>query len=119
MIRMSLGRTGPGNPWEWLQIFFVGSAPARSELLNDELRQRRAKPLKVLLSSAGRAPSKPDDPSRQKRQPVVTGDYCWSRLATSVRLFTNKVLKTLREVAQVSRPLPAVSKVDKGGSEHA
>jgi hypothetical protein len=34
-------------------------------------------------------------------------------------LFANKVLKTLREVAQVSRPLPAVPKVDKGGSEHA
>jgi hypothetical protein len=50
---------------------------------------------------------------------VVTGDYGWSRPATSVTLFANKVLKTLREVAQVSRPLPAVSKVDKGGSEHA
>jgi len=50
---------------------------------------------------------------------IATGDYRWSRPATSVRLFTNKVLKTLREVAQVARPLPAASKVDKGGSEHA
>jgi len=50
---------------------------------------------------------------------IATGDYCWFQPATSVRLFANKVLKTLREVAQVSRPLPAVSKVDKGGSEHA
>jgi len=57
--------------------------------------------------------------SGRQLQPAATGDYCWSRPATSVRLFANKVLKTLREVAQVSRPLPAVSKVDKGGSEHA
>jgi hypothetical protein len=42
MIRMSLGRAGPGNPWERLQKFFDGSAPARSELPNGELRQAAA-----------------------------------------------------------------------------